>query len=223
MFVCSRFVRAPSGPGGRDGPSSARHRGPRRNDSIGIAHRASGRVRSSPRWERWEPAGGRLAQPHRRLSLIDREGRPTGNFVRATHPGDAMGGHGAHAPSAAARARDRRPGRRQTTQTSVPVVFREGESRGRVRPASGEGGGMHRVRGCLGRRSGPGTGFPQISAPARPCFHPPETPTGRDGLTFEFCLGSHLRVCMGSLGGPFSLGESRWGLAGEEMMRGGPR
>ena len=58
-------------------------------------------------------------------------------------------------------------------------VFPEGEQRGRVRRACGEGGGIHGVRGCLERLSGPGTWLSPRSLPPRaplaPCFHPPET------------------------------------------------
>ena len=48
-----------------------------------------------------------------------------------------------------------------------------GGDRGRVRPPRGKGGGRHGVRGCLGRRFGPGTWlapryFPWAAAPGQP-------------------------------------------------------
>ena len=47
-------------------------------------------------------------------------------------------------------------------------VFREGENRGRVRPASGRGAGMHRVRGASGDVLARGPGFPPDLSPVRP-------------------------------------------------------
>ena len=69
-------------------------------------------------------------------------------------------------------------------------VLREGENRGRVRPASGEEGGMHRVRGASGDALARGPAFPHISAPARPrrpLFppspkHPDELAVGWSGV-----------------------------------------
>ena len=57
-------------------------------------------------------------------------------------------------------------------------VFREGGNRGRLRPASSEGGRNSPRQGCLGRRAGPGTRPSPRSQPPRaplaPCFHPPD-------------------------------------------------
>ena len=58
-------------------------------------------------------------------------------------------------------------------------LFPEGEQRGRVRRAFGEGGRNARRQGCIGRRSSPGTWIFPRSPPPRaaltPCFHPPES------------------------------------------------
>ena len=59
-------------------------------------------------------------------------------------------------------------------------VIPEGGQGGRVRPASGEGGGgIHGVRGCLGRIPGPGTWLsprsPPTRAPLAPLVLPPES------------------------------------------------
>ena len=55
------------------------------------------------------------------------------------------------------------------------------ETTGRVRPASGEGGRNAPRQGYLGRRSGPGTGFPSDLSPRAPpspaVSTPPETPS----------------------------------------------
>ena len=58
-------------------------------------------------------------------------------------------------------------------------VFREGENRGRVRPASGRGGGMHRVRGTSGDALARGTGLP-------PDLSPRNTPAAFWSVSFVF-------------------------------------
>ena len=67
-------------------------------------------------------------------------------------------------------------------------VLREGENRGRLRPASREGGRNAPRQGCLGRRSGPGPGFPpdlSPRAPPSPLFPSRTTPeTARDFRCF---------------------------------------
>ena len=71
-------------------------------------------------------------------------------------------------PCAAAgwRATIRRKGGHPVTGRATGVIP-EGGQGGRVRPASGRGAGMHGVRGCLGRRTGPGTWLPPRSPPPR--------------------------------------------------------
>ena len=57
----------------------------------------------------------------------------------------------------------------QRTRPQTSGVFPEGEQRGRVRRASGEGGRKARCQGCLGRRSTPGTWrFPRSLPPRAP-------------------------------------------------------
>ena len=73
--------------------------------------------------------------------------------------------------------------------------------------------GIHGVRGCLGRRTGPGTGiFPQILAPARPPHpacpptHPPELtpphrPTGTGVVVVVVTAGGAAAASCGAGGG----------------------
>ena len=78
------------------------------------------------------------------------------------------------APVGNGRAQTKPPNPWMSSSTASPPqggVFPEGEQRGRVRGASGEGGRKARRQGCLGRRSSPGTWyFPRSLPPVRaPC------------------------------------------------------
>ena len=84
-----------------------------------------------------------------------------------------------------------------SSQTASPVasrehfilVFREGENRGRVRPASGEGGRNAPRQGCLGSRAGPGARISPRSQPPRaplaPCFHTRNAQCGESTQTAQ--------------------------------------
>ena len=138
-----------------------------------------------------------LAKPHRRGFFFARW--PPDGRRRSTPLPDGGWGRGAGFPGRGSRGNSSRPrhirpvpsasppspvGTRRSplTKWSVSVTKwgeEEGEQRGRVRRASGEGGRKARRQGCLGRRFSPGTWpFPDLCpprAPLAPCFHPPET------------------------------------------------
>ena len=158
----ARVRRPPERPRGRRrGPAGLRRR---RRGRRGL--RARGAARTPPRagregaLPRW---GGRPAQG------------PEVQGARGARGGSDRGIRPVPGPARLARRPRRGAFRPSPAPPPVPGprlprgVIPEGENRGRVRPASGRGAGMHGVGGCLGRRTGPGTWLsPPIFAPPRP-------------------------------------------------------
>ena len=78
-----------------------------------------------------------------------------------------------------------------------------GENRGRLRPASSEGGQNAPRQGCLGSRSGPGTRlsprYHPPCAPLAPCLHPSRNTPHTQGL--PLCSSSSVLPALGARGG----------------------